>query len=54
MVSKIDMVAFFMNTAFCALAEPWEGFLIGMVGATVALLGTEVINKLKIDDPVGK
>ena len=45
-------VSFF--SAFCALAEPWESFLIGVVGGTVALAGIEIIDKLKIDDPVGK
>ena len=45
-------VSFF--SAFCALAEPWESFLIGVVGGTVALAGIEIIDKLKIDDPVGE
>ena len=40
--------------AMCALAEPWESFVIGLVGAAVALLGIELVDKLKIDDPVGE
>ena len=40
-------------SGFCALAEPWESFIIGIVGSVVSLGGIELLNKLKIDDPVG-
>ncbi|OWF54005.1 ammonium transporter 3 [Mizuhopecten yessoensis] len=40
-------------TANCAIAEPWEGLLIGIVGALITNLSVELISKLKIDDPVG-
>uniref|UniRef100_A0A1I8HU72 Ammonium_transp domain-containing protein n=1 Tax=Macrostomum lignano TaxID=282301 RepID=A0A1I8HU72_9PLAT len=40
-------------TAMCALAEPWQGFLIGVVGALLACLTENVVLKLQIDDPVG-
>ncbi|XP_074651558.1 putative ammonium transporter 2 [Tubulanus polymorphus] len=40
-------------TGFCALAEPWEGYIIGVIGATIAVLCEIILVKLKIDDPVG-
>ncbi|XP_046350570.2 putative ammonium transporter 2 [Haliotis rufescens] len=40
-------------TATCAIAHPWEGLLIGVVGACLTILGIIVLEKLKIDDPVG-
>ena len=40
-------------TAFCALAEPWEGFIIGAVGGGVSLVGISLLERLQIDDPVG-
>ncbi|XP_077988594.1 putative ammonium transporter 2 [Glandiceps talaboti] len=41
------------GTALCALAHPWEGLLIGAVGGLISCTGTELMTKLKIDDPVG-
>ncbi len=38
----------------CALADPWESCIIGTVGSVVAISGVELVEKLKIDDPVGK
>ena len=43
-----------MFSGFCALAEPWESFLIGVIGSLVSLGGIELLDKLKIDDPVGE
>ena len=43
-----------MFSGFCALAKPWESFLIGVIGSLVSLGGIELLDKLKIDDPVGK
>ncbi|XP_033750890.1 putative ammonium transporter 3 [Pecten maximus] len=40
-------------TANCAMAEPWEGLLIGSIGALITNLTVELFVKLKIDDPVG-
>ncbi|XP_014664081.1 PREDICTED: putative ammonium transporter 3 [Priapulus caudatus] len=40
-------------TALCALAEPWEGIVIGVVGSLIACMGAELLIKLKVDDPVG-
>ncbi len=38
----------------CALAEPWEGLVIGIIGALLSLGTLELEEKLKIDDPVGE
>ncbi|XP_033641011.1 putative ammonium transporter 2 [Asterias rubens] len=40
-------------SALCALAKPWQGLVIGMVGAVIACVGCMVTEKLGIDDPVG-
>ncbi|XP_071964874.1 putative ammonium transporter 2 [Antedon mediterranea] len=40
-------------TAFCALCRPYEGIIIGAVGALIACCGSVLMEKLKIDDPVG-
>ena len=37
----------------CALARPWQGIVIGAIGALIACLGGPLCEKLKIDDPVG-
>ena len=39
--------------AFCALASPWESFVIGAIGAVVSLGGVFLLKRFKIDDPVG-
>ncbi|KAI8507946.1 Ammonium Transporter Family [Branchiostoma belcheri] len=40
-------------SALCSLARPWESLLIGAVGGYLAILGGELIRRLRIDDPVG-
>uniref|UniRef100_A0A1I8JB34 Ammonium_transp domain-containing protein n=1 Tax=Macrostomum lignano TaxID=282301 RepID=A0A1I8JB34_9PLAT len=40
-------------TAMCALAEPWQGFVIGVLGALLACLTENIVARLQIDDPVG-
>ncbi|KAJ8029858.1 Ammonium transporter 2 [Holothuria leucospilota] len=40
-------------TAYCALARPWEGLVIGAIGGLITCLSVPLIEKLKIDDPVG-
>ena len=40
-------------TAPCAFVEPWAACLIGGVGGYIVVRGVELLDKLKIDDPVG-
>jgi len=40
-------------TAPCAFVEPWAAILIGAVGGFLVIMGVIVLDKLKIDDPVG-
>ncbi|XP_031564624.1 putative ammonium transporter 3 [Actinia tenebrosa] len=40
-------------TAICAVARPWESFIIGFVGGLIACMGCTMLTKLRIDDPVG-
>ena len=43
-----------MLTAICALVQPWEGIVIGVIGSVIANGSVALLEKLKIDDPVGK
>lgn len=42
-----------MCAAICSLARPWEAILIGAIGALLACPGCALLDKLRIDDPVG-
>ncbi|XP_038071607.1 putative ammonium transporter 2 [Patiria miniata] len=39
-------------TAMCALAHPWEAYIIGVVGSLIACTGCLLTERLRIDDPV--
>ena len=40
-------------TAPCAFVDPWAAIVIGIVGGLIVVLGVILLDKLKIDDPVG-
>ena len=40
-------------TAGCASVDPWAAVVIGLVAAPIVLAGVEMLDKLKVDDPVG-
>lgn len=40
-------------TAPCAFVDPWAAIVIGAVGGVIVVLGVVLLDKLKIDDPVG-
>ncbi|XP_052799138.1 putative ammonium transporter 3 [Mya arenaria] len=40
-------------TGVCAIVQPWEGLIIGFVGSLLSNAGVALLDKLKIDDPVG-
>jgi Amt family ammonium transporter len=40
-------------TAPCAAVDPWAAVVIGLVAAPIVLLGVEVLDKVRVDDPVG-
>lgn len=40
-------------TAGCAVVDPWAAIVIGAVGAVVVMLAIDLLDFLKIDDPVG-
>lgn len=40
-------------TAPCAFVEPWAAIVIGMVGGIIVVLGVVLLDRLRIDDPVG-
>jgi Amt family ammonium transporter len=40
-------------TAPCAFVEPWAAMVIGVVAGYIVVRGVELLDKLRIDDPVG-
>ncbi|XP_060074735.1 putative ammonium transporter 3 [Ylistrum balloti] len=40
-------------TAGCAVIRPWEALLIGSIGGVIAIFSVKLMDKMKIDDPVG-
>jgi Amt family ammonium transporter len=40
-------------TAPCAFVEPWAAVVIGLVGGTIVVLGTLLLDRIRVDDPVG-
>jgi Amt family ammonium transporter len=40
-------------TAPCAFVDPWAAIVIGAVGGIIVVLGVVLLDKLRIDDPVG-
>ncbi|MDD4202600.1 MAG: ammonium transporter [Candidatus Omnitrophica bacterium] len=40
-------------TAGCAFVDPWASIAIGAIGGILVILGVVILEKLKIDDPVG-
>lgn len=42
-----------LYAAICTLARPWEAILIGAIGALLACPGCAILDRFRIDDPVG-
>lgn len=42
-----------LHAAYCALARPWEGLIIGAIGGLITCLSVPLIERIKVDDPVG-
>ncbi len=40
-------------TAPCAFITPWAAIVIGLVGGTLVVFGVRLLDRLRIDDPVG-
>ncbi|XP_071965616.1 putative ammonium transporter 3 [Antedon mediterranea] len=40
------------STALCAIAKPWECFIIGMGGGLLAVYTGHILEKMEIDDPI--
>uniref|UniRef100_A0A1I8G053 Ammonium_transp domain-containing protein n=1 Tax=Macrostomum lignano TaxID=282301 RepID=A0A1I8G053_9PLAT len=40
-------------TGMCALAHPWEAMVIGMIAGIMTTFTTRLVERLRIDDPVG-
>lgn len=44
----------FIFTAGCFLFRAWESILVGVIGAILTLISVPLLDKLRIDDPVGE
>jgi Amt family ammonium transporter len=44
---------FYFIIAGCAVVRPWEAVIIGVIGGLLAILCIILIDKIRIDDPVG-
>jgi Amt family ammonium transporter len=40
-------------TAPCAFVMPWAAILIGAVGGVIVVLGVVLLDRIRVDDPVG-
>lgn len=40
-------------TAICGVVRPGESLAIGFIGSAISIVGWQILNKMKIDDPVG-
>ena len=40
-------------TAACGFVAPWAGILIGLVAGAIAVLGVLLVERVRIDDPIG-
>lgn len=40
-------------TAICGVVRPGESLAIGFIGSAIAIFGWQLLNKIRIDDPVG-
>jgi Amt family ammonium transporter len=40
-------------TAACAFVSPWAAIVIGLVAGSIAVLGVLLVERLRVDDPVG-
>ena len=46
-------ISLFLYAAICSLTRPWEAIIIGAIGALLACPGCALLERLRIDDPVG-
>lgn len=40
-------------TAICGVVRPGESLAIGFIGSAISIIGWQLLNRIKIDDPVG-
>ncbi len=53
MVANGAIAALVAITATCAFVDPWASVVIGAVAGVIAVFGVLMIDKIRIDDPVG-
>ena len=51
--SLVIYISLIYYAAICSLTRPWEAFVIGAIGALLACPGCALLERLRIDDPVG-
>ncbi len=53
MVMNGSLAGLVAITAPCAFVEPWSAIVIGAIGGIIVVLGAILLDKVKVDDPVG-
>jgi len=53
MVMNGSLAGLVAITAPCAYVEPWAAIVIGLIGGVIVVFGAALLDRLKIDDPVG-
>lgn len=53
MVMNGSLAGLVAITAPCAFVEPWSAIVIGAIGGIIVVFGAILLDKVKVDDPVG-
>lgn len=51
--TKWKAIFIYSVTASCAVVRPWESLLIGAIGALISIFAVALMDRLRLDDPVG-
>jgi Amt family ammonium transporter len=53
MIANGAIAALVAITATCAFVDPWASIVVGAIAGMIAVLGVLLVDRLRIDDPVG-
>lgn len=53
MLFLLHIVLQFSWVGACAVIHPWEALIVGAIGGALAILSCHILDRLRIDDPVG-
>ncbi len=53
MIANGAIAALVAITATCAFVDPWASIVVGAIAGIIAVVGVLLVDRLRIDDPVG-